>query len=312
MNLMNGPQIPRDAPRVGIIVLNWNRLDETIACLESVETLEYPAYEVVVVDNGSTDGSPATIRQRFPAVPLIENRRNLGFAAGNNVGIARLMERGVDYLFLLNNDTEVAADLLRILVDAGERDARVGMLGPTIYYQDPAHVIWSAGGTVDRYGVSRHLHADQSEAVVSESGQRVDYVTGCAILVKRAVVEAVGVLDERFFMYFEETEWCARARAAGFHVAHVPAARLWHKIMPTSRTYSRTYLYLMARNRLLYLRCRGASPLVIFVALVDLLRTAASWSYRSKHHDKRAVSGALVLGVRDFALGRFGAPPALP
>ncbi|MES4792643.1 MAG: glycosyltransferase family 2 protein, partial [Chloroflexota bacterium] len=103
-------------PHVGIVILNWRRPNDTIACLQSLETLDYPSYEVVVVDNDSTDGSVALIRQRFPRTTVIENGRNLGFAAGNNVGIAHLMQRNADYVLLLNEDTEVASDLLSVLV----------------------------------------------------------------------------------------------------------------------------------------------------------------------------------------------------
>jgi GT2 family glycosyltransferase len=138
----------------------------------------------------------------------------------------------------------------------------------------------------------------------------MEYVTGCAILVKRAVIATAGLLDTRFFMYFEESEWCARARRAGFRVVYVPQGRLWHKIKMEARNSSRRYLYLMARNRLLYLRCIGASRWNIVVAALDLLRLAAVWSLRSRHRDKRGLADALVLGVGAFVIGRFGEAPA--
>ena len=297
---------------VGIVILNWNQPGDTIACLESLQRLDYPSYEVVVVDNGSEDSSPELIRRRFPRITVIENGSNLGFAAGNNVGISHLMRGNAAYVLLLNNDTEVAPDFLSVLVEEGENRPEVGVLGPKIYYYDPSNVIWSAGGRVDRYGRARHLLVDEVDDGAPQPVVDVDYVTGCAILVKRQVIERVGVLNERFFIYFEETEWCARARRAGFRVLYVPRSHVWHKIEQTARNQSRRYLYLMARNRLLYLKCSGASPWIILVASLDLLRTAASWALRPKHRDKRVFSGALTRGVRDFAMGRFGAPPARP
>jgi GT2 family glycosyltransferase len=299
------------SPLVGIVILNWNRPEHITACLRSVGCLDYPAFQTIVVDNGSTDGSPSIIRQQFPDVSLIENGRNLGFAAGNNVGISYLLGRGVDYVLLLNDDAEIAPDALHWLVRAGDSDPTIGVLGPTIYYYHPNNVIWSAGGMVDKLGTAHHRSVDavaqESDAVV-EAARDVDYVTGCALLIKRQVIEAVGMLDERFFAYYEETEWCARARRAGFRVAYVPPARVWHKISQTERSHSCDYLYLMTRNRLLYLRCTGASPWLILLAVLDVLRTVGSWLIRPRYRRNRPLSLALLRGVKDFAIGRFGEP----
>jgi GT2 family glycosyltransferase len=296
-------------PRVAIVVLNWRQVEDTLACLESLRSLDYPSYHVVVVDNGSADGSAERIRDRFADVTLIENARNLGFAGGNNIGINHAIRGDADYVLLLNSDTVVSPDLLQELVKVAESDQRIGMLGPTIYYHHKSNVIWSAGGTLSRYGEPGHLRVNEVDEVPGEAIRDVDYVTGCAIMVKRSVIEQVGLLDERFFIYFEEAEWCSRARHAGFRVIYVPRARMWHKIQMDARNQSRRYLYFMARNRLLYLRCGGARPWVIFVASLDLLRTAASWRLRPRHRDLRPLSGAVVHGVGDFLRGRFGEPP---
>ena len=300
------------SPRVAVILLNWNQPEFTLACLQSLKRVDYPAYDVVVVDNGSVDGSPAVIREAFPAITLIENSRNLGFAAGNNVGIRYALDHGADYVLLLNNDTEVSPDLLRRLVAVGEADPQIGALGPKIYYYDHAKVIWSAGGAVDRLGRAHHLGENQVDGWESGDGeggvQDVAYVTGCAILVKRHVVERLGPLDERFFIYFEETEWCSRIHRAGFRVVYVPQARLWHKIKMEARHASRRYLYLMTRNRLLYLRCTSASRWTLLLAILDILRTASSWTLRSAHQQMRPYRGALLRGIADFLRGQFGEP----
>jgi GT2 family glycosyltransferase len=299
-------------PDVAVVILSWNRAGDTLECLRSLARLEYPDLAVTVVDNASTDGSPALLRAHFPDLDLVENERNLGFAAGNNVGIARALDRGADYVFLLNNDTEVAPGMLGALVDVAESDPAIGMVGPKILYYDPPDLVWSAGGVVDGRGRAAHPGADQPDDDTPASPRDVDYVTGCGLLVKRAVIEAVGAFDERFFAYFEETEWCARARRAGFRVVYAPSARMWHKIQPGARAHSRLYLYLMARNRLLYLRCGGARPWTIGAATLDLLRTAVSWWLRPRHQEMRPFASALVGGVGAFVLGRYGAPPARP
>jgi GT2 family glycosyltransferase len=267
---------------------------------------------VVVVDNGSADGSAERIRERFADVTLIENARNLGFAGGNNIGINHAIQRDAEYVLLLNSDTVVSADLLRELVTAAQSDQRIGMLGPKIYYHHKSNVIWSAGGTLSRYGEPGHLRVNEVDELPGETIRDVDYVTGCAIMIKRSVIEQVGLLDERFFIYFEEAEWCSRARHAGYRVIYVPRARMWHKIRMDARNQSRRYLYFMARNRLLYLQCGGARPWIILVASLDLLRTAASWRLRPRHRELRPMSGAVLHGLGDFLRGRFGEPPAFP
>jgi GT2 family glycosyltransferase len=297
-------------PVVGIVILNWNQPTDTVACLESLQRLEYPSFEIVVVDNGSTDGSPNLVAERFPQHTLIRNPKNFGFAAGNNVGVRHLLRSKVDYVLLLNNDTEVSPDMLRILVEAAESDPHIGVVGPKIYYFDQQKTIWSAGGEVDRLGHSWHRRADELDDGSRETIQDVGYVTGCAILVKASVIESIGVLDERFFIYFEETEWCARARHAGFRVVYEPGARMWHKIEQTARNTSRTYMYLMTRNRLLYLKCSGAGTLTTGRALIDVARTTASWWLRPRHRELRPYCLVLLLGARDFLAGRFGPPPA--
>lgn len=310
--LARGPSRDRGtrSPRVGIVVLNWRRPREILACLASIEAQDYPSYEIVVVDNGSANGSVTEIRRTVPGVRVIENGRNLGFAAGCNVGIADLMRRAVDYVLLLNDDATCEPTLVSRLIEQAEAAPEIGVLGPTIFYAaPPGTIIWSAGGMVDRLGRPRHLRADEPADGSLPQAQDVDYVTGCALLIRRDVVETVGLLDERFFAYWEEAEWCARARAAGFRVVHVPAARVWHGLRQQDRETSRPYQYLMTRNRLLYLECTGARQAEIIQAELEILRTALSWSVKPRHRAMRPYAGTLLRAVRDFALRRFGPPP---
>lgn len=297
-------------PHVGVVVLNWRRPREILACLESVQAQDYPSYEIVVVDNGSANGSVAEIRHQFPAVQVIENGRNLGFAAGSNRGIGYLLQRDADFVLLLNDDAICAPDLLRLLIDRSQAEPEIGVLGPTIFYADPpGTTIWSAGGAVDKLGHARHLDADELAGGPPPSARDVDYVTGCALLIRREVIEKIGGLDERFFAYWEEVEWCARARAAGYRVVHLPAGRVWHGIQQEQRETSRFYQYLMTRNRLLYLECSRGLGLVTMLAALDILRTALSWSIKPRHRAMRPYAGTLLRAVWDFVFRRFGAPP---
>src|SRR6185437_6497170 len=134
-------------PKVSIIVLTWNSYEITRDCLLSLRKVDYPNFEVVLVDNGSADSSPETLAREFPEVTLIRNPKNLGFTGGNNVGMRNVLSRGTDYVLLLNNDTVVAPDFLAELVEVAESNPRIGVLNPKIYYFEPSDVIWYGGGT---------------------------------------------------------------------------------------------------------------------------------------------------------------------
>jgi GT2 family glycosyltransferase len=302
-------------PQVAIIVLNWNGLNDTLDCLESLYQLDYQNYEIVVVDNGSTDRSVQVIRERFPGVTLIENDENLGYAGGNNVGLCYATAQEADYALLLNNDTVVDPTFLRILVDAAEAEPAVGIAGPTIYYHERPDVIWSAGGAIDwQWGSTRMVGLDErDDGQFGVEPRAADFVTGCAMLVRQAVLGRAGLLDERFFVYYEETEWCARATRSGFRIVHVPLARIWHKISPATQADSPLVHYYMTRNRLLFLKATGAGPDAwLHTLIADYLRTLASWSVRPKWRGKRSLRRAMWQGIVDFVFGRFGAIHNLP
>lgn len=296
-------------PQVVIIILNWNGLADTLECLASLTRLDYPACEVVVVDNGSTDGSVEAIQKRFPALTLIENGKNLGYAEGNNVGLRYALAQAADYALLLNNDTEVAPDFLLQLVDAAEADSLIGIAGPTIYYHERPGVIWSAGGAIDwRRGKTWMVGLNTPD--VGQFGvapREVDFVTGCALLVKRAVMEQAGLLDERFFAYYEEVEWCVRTRRLGFGIIHVPKARVRHKIPLDARDSSPFVHYYVTRNRLLFLKITDAGWWIWgYVLFVEYLRTLISWSVKARWRHKRAHRMAMIRAIADALRGRWG------
>jgi GT2 family glycosyltransferase len=301
-------------PQVTIIILNWNGLTDTLECLASLSRMDYPAYDVVVVDNGSTDRSPAVVRERFPDVTLIENDENLGFTGGNNVGLRWALEQGADYALMLNNDTEVAPDFLRLLVETAEAEPMVGTAGPTIYYYDQPRTVWSVGGHVD-WQRGRTCMLGLNERDIGQFGEEpreVDFVTGCALLVKRAVLEQVGLLDERFFVYYEETEWCVRAQRAGFKIVHVPTAKIWHKIPLDARDSSLLVHYYMTRNRLLFLKATGAGMLPwLHTLLAEYLRTLLSWTLQSRWRGKKPQRQVMLRAIRDALQGRWGQCPTL-
>lgn len=294
--------------KVAIIVLNWNGLKDTLACLASLAHLDYPNYVLVVVDNGSTDNSIPTIQAAYPEVTLIATGENLGYVGGNNRGLAYARQIEADYALLLNNDTEVSPDFLQLLVEAAAQDAQVGIVGPTIYYFDQPETVWSAGGAIDwQQGNTAMIGLNQvDQGQFGERPRPVDFVTGCALLIKMAVVDQAGSLDPRFFAYYEETEWCVRVSRAGFKILHVPAAKIWHKISLVAREASPQVHYYMTRNQLLFLSLSRAGISSWLYIIFNYSRTLLSWTLKPKWRHKAPLRQAMVQAILDYGRGRFG------
>ena len=250
------------APSVTVVVLNWNRLADTLECLASLARQTYPDYRVIVVDNGSTDSSVAGIRARYPEVTVVANSSNLGFAEGNNVGIEQALTQAADYVLLLNNDTVVDAALIEQLVKVAEADERIGAVGAKILYHSEPGRLWSAGGsvnyaeTVTRLRGYRQIDHGQFDRV-----QDVECVSGCAMLLRSSALQVVGRLDRLFSpAYFEDTDWCMRARRRGYQIKYAPAAKVWHKVsMSGGGEYNLRERYLIGYNSVQFMK-RYATP----------------------------------------------------
>jgi GT2 family glycosyltransferase len=246
-------------PKVVIVVLNWNGKRVTAKCFESLKAIDYSNYEILLVDNGSTDGSQQYFRAQYPEIVLLENEVNLGFAEGNNVGIRHAMNGRADYVLLLNNDTLVHAKFLSELVHVAERDSSIGFVGPKIYYRDwhgQRDVIAFAGGCVNLWiGKARNIGEGEKERGQYEEIKEVSYLQGSCLLVKREVVQRVGLLDSTLFAYWEETDWCMRGRHAGYASVFVPSAKIWHEVAAsTGGVRSRYYL---TRNLFWFMKKRA-------------------------------------------------------
>jgi len=223
-----------DAP-LYVIVLNWNGERVIGPCLASLARVNGPALRVIVVDNASTDRSLEIVRRDFPEVELLVNKENLLFAAGNNVGLERALAEGAERMLLLNNDTEVHPDFARRLTAAMERDPRAGIVGAKIfYYDDPKRVWYGGGGFWPLIGVPRHVNIRRLDGTFHERTGETGYVTGCAMLVRREVVEQIGLLDPSYRMYSEDVDFCLRAARAGWKCLYEPSAVVWHKVSSSS------------------------------------------------------------------------------
>ena len=212
-------------PRVSCILVNWNGWKDTVECLAALQLATYGNFNVIVVDNGSTDDSVVRIRNAFPQITLLQSVHNVGFGAGNNIGIRHAMTQGASYLWLLNNDTKPAPDALSALVTRALRDPRIGAVGSVCYYADrPQTVQVWAGASVNLWiGYVRNYTAPPKD-------NHFDSIYGASMLLTRAGLDEVGLLDEGFFHYLEETELCLRLRQKGYHLAAAASSHVLHKV----------------------------------------------------------------------------------
>lgn len=291
---------------VTTVVLNWNNAQDTLSCLDSLAKLDYPNPWIIVVDNGSTDDSVARIRAAHPAVDLIETGENLGYAGGNNVGIRHALAGGADYVFLLNDDAIVAADALSLLLQAAQARPSAGFLGPMVRTREQPDRILTAGGLF-----GPHMTPSLRGFGTLDQGQyrgveEVDFLSGCALLVSRAALEAVGTLDERYFAYGEDVEWCFRGRRAGFKVLFVPQAVVWHPDTSLRDQNSPRVMYYITRNHLLFLRQHRLGSGVMLRTLLRHLIWLVNWSINPKWRHIKPKRDTLWWALRDFTLRRFG------
>jgi GT2 family glycosyltransferase len=250
--------LPDPLPLVTTVILNWNGIDDTRACLESLRKARYTNNRILVVDNASENDEATQLEKEFAGfIEVIRNAGNLGFAGGANVGIRRALDAASDYVLLLNNDVTVAPEFLTAMVEAASRYKRLAALCPQAYFMDSPDVIYSTGGSVNLWtGVARQVGRGTKDEGQFERAARRDYADGLCMLIPVPALNAVGLLDEEYFAYWEETDWCIRARDKGLRCYYVPEAKVWHKA-ERSQEASDEFNYYYRRNALMFVRKRG-------------------------------------------------------
>lgn len=251
------------SPLVHIVILSWNSRDDVVECLRSLQGVDYPNYQIILVDNGSVDDTIATVRARFSHVHIIETKQNLGYAEGNNVGIRYALEKNADYIFILNDDTVVVPDTLAWLVQAGEQDSTIGMLGASVVSYTNRSIEF-LGARVDwRHGMTYQI--PYSPAGIGDT----DHVAGCALMVKSQVIRHMGLLDPTFFCYFEDTDWGVRCRKAGYRVVTVFPSKVYHKGTPDNVDHLSPNLLFYYRRNQYYFMSKHASRISFLLFHLD-------------------------------------------
>jgi len=211
-------------PKVFVIILNYNGKDILLNCLNSVYQLDYSNFEVVVVDNNSTDSSFEEARKKFSKAHFIKNNKNLGFSAGNNIAIRWALEKMADYVFLLNNDALIEKSSLKKMINIAERDSKARIFSPIIY-NGKSKDVWFDGGNIDWLKMRTTHNTCNAKCITSRA---TSYVTGCAMLIKKEVFKKIGLFDEDYFLYYEDADFSWRARKAGLSLKIIPEAKVYH------------------------------------------------------------------------------------
>ena len=297
-----------------LIVLSWNGREDTLACLRSLRELRGGGIAIVCVDNGSTDGSPEAVREQHPEVQLVENGRNLGFSGGNNAGIGHALERGAEWVVLVNNDAVLAPDAIERLRAAADARPAAGMLAGKLFFDEPPDRIWFAGQRFwPALGYSGRPHGyGRSDAPRYRRAGPTDRAVGAFMAASRDLIDRVGVLDDELFAYAEDVDWSLRAREAGFEVWFVPDAVAWHRVSGSTggERASTHALYYGVRNtiavceRHLSFRQPLKQLRRWFILAIFLFQALAL------SEGRRPFVDAVRAGYRDVVAGRFGERPA--
>jgi GT2 family glycosyltransferase len=292
-----------------MVVLSWNGVDDTVACLRSLAEVRWQRREVILVDNGSTDGTPDAVRREFPDVDVLANPTNLGFSSGNNLGIERALAHDSDWVFILNNDTVLAPDVVEQLIAAADTHPGAGILSPLIFFSDPPDLVWFGGARFDpARGRSGRMEHYRRRVPAGFSGVRpIDRAAGAAMLVSRQAIEQVGSFDPELFFLHEDVDLSLRVHAAGFELLLVPAAQVWHRVAASQDGHERTPLtsYYGLRNNLLV--CERHAPLPRLATWRRELACVGTHVAGLRRADRPVASlRALLAGWRDYHRRRFG------
>ncbi|MEN2282930.1 glycosyltransferase family 2 protein [Algoriphagus sp. SE2] len=303
---------------VAIILVNWNGFDFTKACLNSLRKVNFPDYQVILVDNASSNSEGKRLLSTFPEIILLENKENLGFAGGNNVGIIRALEDGYSHIMLLNNDTEVGPDFLGEMMLKIQKEEKLGVIQPLITFLNKRDIIWSAGGKWNNlFGRAITLGDRRPVSEYQPEDSYLDWATGCCMLVSREAILKAGLLNESYFAYFEDVEWSLRFRQFGFTIALASKALVFHEAGASSKKehsegiLSPRVFYFHVRNQFFLIRqhLKGAAFLLsMMYHTFRFLAWMGYFCFRGRFQKLKAVGR----GMKDGLGNRLEKAPIWP
>jgi GT2 family glycosyltransferase len=244
-----------ESPKVFVIILNFNSFKDTKECLESIKNIDYDNYEIIVVDNCSEDQSYTKLKEEFPEYTMLKTHKNNGYAEGNNLGIKYALDKGSDYICVLNNDVVVETNFLSKVIDVMEKEKNIGIAGPCICNYNEKNVIQAMGANINLYtGLTQGKFKGTKYEEKEKENIFVDYLGGACFVAKSEVFHKIGLIPENYFLFFEETEFCLKATRAGYKLLCVYDSRIYHKGSSTISKYSGLSYYFLNRNRVIFIR----------------------------------------------------------
>lgn len=289
-------------PYVIIVILCWNNHKDTIDCLESLHILEYTNFSTILVDNGSTDGTIAIVKDRFPGILIIENKKNLGYATGNNVGITHAINLGANYIFILNNDTVLDPSCVTHLISDLEEHPDAAAAAPKSYLFGTPDTVYFAGGQYDPGGNAIQIGCGKTDDPQYCISQNTQWLAGCAMMLRTKMLKHIGLFDPDYFLLWEDVDWSIRAQQRGYTLRFNANAKIWHKTSSSfGHTWNPSYLYYYTRNYCLFIERNNKDGNRVRLCLRSI---KMSWSQTKRRGELRL---AVILGAIDYLLRRYGA-----
>jgi protoporphyrinogen oxidase/GT2 family glycosyltransferase len=220
-------------PKVSVVILTYNHYEDTRECLNSVQKCNYPNVNIILVDNGSEDETPAKVREEFPKIQVIENGANIGVPAGYNIGFQEALAQASDYIFMLNNDTVIAPDIIDELLEVANADPDAGIVMPKVLFYGSSDRVWSSGGRYRAFPPA--ILMTDRRAGNEDKLRMIEYAPSCGLLIHRQAFERAGLFDPGYFFLWDDWDFSERVRAHGLKIWYAPNARMWHKVSTTTQ-----------------------------------------------------------------------------
>lgn len=295
-------------PKVGVVILNWNNYKDTKECLESIEQLTYKNYKLVVVDGKSSDSSTKKIQKERPQHKYIYLNEDKGYSGGNNVGIKYLVDKGADYILSLNNDVVLTPNTLCLLVEEIKNNRKAGMVGPKIYSYYDRLLFQLHGSKVNLFlskPISKWVREDENGGYPNNP-YFDEKLPGACLLIKKEALDGVGLMDEKFFLYYADTDWEKRFMDEGWLLISVPKAKAYHKISSTTSQFTAKMSYYEARDFLHFVKKHYNLAILVYCAINSFLRKiSAAFLDLISERDFRKI-GYITLGYLHFILNKSG------
>jgi GT2 family glycosyltransferase len=297
--------------KLAIVIINWNSFDLTSDTLASLSSTSYKNYDIIVVDNFSTDNSAAQLEKDFPSIILLRSDENKGFTGGNNLGFDYAINEGYEYVMMLNNDVAVESDFLEPLVVKLDMDEKIGGVQPLIYFYHDRELIWNAGSRYNAiFGIPYILgyYRKDKGQLQRKKQKSIDWITGCAFMIRTEVLKKVGVLKQDFFIYYEDVDLSFRIKEAGYALAYEASSVVYHKTGMSHKSKEKLkegYLnpkvhYLNARNRLIVLKeytQKIAIPTVILYQIIYFFGISFYFIFRRRWQKLKAWNNGIKDGL---------------